>query len=386
MKNITGVPVRGADFFRRDKLIAKARELINKDSNILIAAPRRVGKTSLMFFLMDHAEESYYYQYLITESVNNENEFYRRLVNKLLKNEYVKKSQKIVTVLKIHLPKITKISLDGIEFGTKDKQNYFEMVSRILKVINSENVKLVLLLDEFPETLENINRDEGESAAIHFLQSNRELRQDPGISGNVRFIYTGSIGLENIVAQLNVGSTIMDLSRLKVPPLNLEEARQFSGLLLADTPFTMDEDLVNRTLTHIQWLIPFYIQLVIEELTNLCRDENITRVTGPVLDRAFISLLERRNAFEHWHTRLRAALKTSEYNFAKELLNILSEKGSIHSNEILDSAVKYSLENNYKELVNSLVYDGYINNQEQADVYKYNSPLLQLWWRQNVAH
>ena len=29
---------------------------------------------------------------------------------------------------------------------------------------------------------------------------------------------------------------------------------------------------------------------------------------------------------------------------------------------------------------------GYINNQEQAETYTYNSPLLQMWWRQNVAH
>jgi len=55
----------------------------------------------------------------------------------------------------------------------------------------------VLMVDEFPQTIENIVRNSNEQAAIQFLQSNREIRQNPALSQHLQFIYTGSIGLEN---------------------------------------------------------------------------------------------------------------------------------------------------------------------------------------------
>jgi hypothetical protein len=385
MKNKTGIPVRGADFFERDNLINAAWDYLERGLHILIAAPRRVGKTSLMFYLMDHPKEKYSFIYLITESVNNENEFFRRFINKLIKSDYIKRSRKVWTYLETKLPAIKKLGKDGIEFGTKEIHNYRELAVKILRSVNARMGKLVIMVDEFPETLENIIRDEGDSAGIHFLQSNRELRQDADINKNVQFIYTGSIGLESIVSRLNAVQTINDLSRLKVTPLDQKEAVQFIKLLLEDCSFSMSDVLIEHILSEVEWLIPFYIQLIVEELSNISRDENLTMVTQIVLDSAFTSLLDKRNAFEHWHTRLRASLKTDEYNFAKDLLNIISENGSIHINEILDIAVKYHLESIYKEMVNSLVYDGYINNQENDDYYRYNSPLLKMWWRQNVA-
>ena len=97
-------------------------------------------------------------------------------------------------------------------------------------------------------------------------------------------------------------------------------------------------------------------------------------------------MLEQRNHFEHWHLRLRTVLKGNDYSFVKELLNIASEKITISANEIFNLAQKYELQNTYKSLINSLVYDGYINNDDDEHVYRYNSPILRMWWRKNVAN
>jgi hypothetical protein len=55
------------------------------------------------------------------------------------------------------------------------------------------------------------------------------------------------------------------------------------------------------------------------------------------------------------------------------------------SNEIIDLSVKYNIRDSYKNLLNTLIYDGYINNNEDPKVYRFNSPLLRQWWRNNVA-
>ncbi|MCH8956129.1 hypothetical protein IIA28_12560 [candidate division KSB1 bacterium] len=88
MRIQTGNPVRGKEFFNREKLIEQAWDLIEAGNHILLAAPRRVGKTSVMYYLMDNPKDGYTIIYLITQSVNNENEFFRRIVTDRFKPVY----------------------------------------------------------------------------------------------------------------------------------------------------------------------------------------------------------------------------------------------------------------------------------------------------------
>ena len=73
--------------------------------------------------------------------------------------------------------------------------------------------------------------------------------------------------------------------------------------------------------------------------------------------------------------------------FAKEILNFVSENDIITSSEILNIGTKYTLlEDTAKEVRNSLVYDGYINNNDSIKEFRFNSPILKMWWYRNVAN
>lgn len=381
----TGAPARGKNFYLRKNIINKAWDLIESGNHILIAAPRRVGKTSVMYYLKDNPKKNYDFLFLDTESINNENEFFRRVVNKVLKTDAIRSSQKILMSLQKHIPSIKKINKDGVEFGVKDDLDYFDVLTKILKSIDTKQNKLIIMLDEFPQTLENIIIDEGEKAGKHFLHRNRELRQDDEVSSHVQFIYTGSIGLENIVGKMNATKTIIDLSRLVIPPLKPVEAKDLVILLLQNLPFDLSDSLIDYIFGKIKWLIPFYIQLAIEGLKDLHRDESLKSITKTDIDRIFEDMLDQRNHFEHWHSRLRTTLKGDEYNFSKQVLNIISENETIQSSEIYNIAVKYKVEDTFKDLIGALVYDGYINNSDDKKIYRFNSPILRMWWRQNVA-
>lgn len=386
MKIITGPPVAGDNYFYRKKLAEEAWNLIESSCHVLFAAPRRVGKTSFMYYLKDHPKKDYHFIYLNTESVNNENEFFRRLVNKILMTEYIGKSKKIFTIIKKNIPSIKRIGPDGIEFTKSDEKNFREMLIKILQSIKSEDIKLIVMLDEFPQTLINIIDDEGESQGKHFLRSNREIRQDIESNKNVQFIYAGSIGLENIVSRLNAVATINDLARLKIPPFTNKEANEFIDCLLENTEFTLSDKLKNYILKKIEWLIPFYIQLAISELNTIYRDEYLNEISEKIIDRAFVDMLEQRNHFEHWHTRLRSSFKGKEYNFVKGVLNTVSDNNIIKTNEINDLAVKYDLVDFYRDLLNTLTYDGYLNNNDNPKIYRFNSPILKMWWKNYVAN
>jgi hypothetical protein len=65
---------------------------------------------------------------------------------------------------------------------------------------------------------------------------------------------------------------------------------------------------------------------------------------------------------------------------------LISQKENINMDEISNLAQKFNVVEGYREIVNALVYDGYINNNEDHRVYRFNSPLLKMWWWKNVAY
>ncbi len=79
IKKAIGRPVRGENFFNREKEIKRLWNCLDTD-NLLLLAPRRVGKTSLMLHLEDTAHEhDFQAAYFSVAQDNTESEFIRRL-------------------------------------------------------------------------------------------------------------------------------------------------------------------------------------------------------------------------------------------------------------------------------------------------------------------
>ncbi|MCH7516813.1 MAG: hypothetical protein IIB08_06795 [Bacteroidetes bacterium] len=136
----------------------------------------------------------------------------------------------------------------------------------------------------------------------------------------------------------------------------------------------------------IEWWIPFYFQIILDEVPKILVANNSTVITKDDIDTAVKNALKLRIYFEHWFTRLRNAFKGNNFSFVKEVLNIISEKKRFSSSGIVDLAIKHKLEDSYNNLINTLKYDGYINNEDDPKTYRFNSPLLREWWNRNVAN
>ena len=53
MKNVIGLPARGENFYQRTREVAKVTQALANGNNIQITAPRRVGKTSILWYLLE---------------------------------------------------------------------------------------------------------------------------------------------------------------------------------------------------------------------------------------------------------------------------------------------------------------------------------------------
>jgi len=386
INTIVGQAATGENFYKRPKLINEIWRVIESGSNILLVAPRRVGKTSILYYLQDTPQEKFRPLYIITESVNDENEFFKKLYGHVfeLLDGIDKFSQRIKTL--VGKNKISEISKSGVKLEGVEL-DYDAAFIKLFEALDLDGDKLIIMIDEFPETVENIKRDKNETNALRFLQRNRELRHSTIIKEKAQFIYAGSIGLENVVSKINASSTIDDLHSFGVPPFTEKESRELIfDKILKNSEMQIENDQVNFLLSKIEWLIPFYIQLIMDEIYKLYSYDELNKVTNEVIERAIDKSIQHKLYFDLWLSRLKTTFKGGEFSFVKAVLNHTSEHDTILSAEIYNHAEEYNITETFKDIINTLVYDGYINNYENPKIYCFNSPILKRWWYKYVAN
>ncbi len=388
MKNCVGQVVRGNDFWNREVELENIWDAINSGSHILLVAPRRVGKTSIMHKIKDEPKDGYIVIYIDTESADNENEFWHKLFNAMMEEDFVNKlkSKSKVFYERLTNVKIKKVSASGVEFGDGETLDYAVAFETLIRDLDIDK-KLIIMIDEFAQTIENIIKYEDVKNANSLLKAHRTLRQNPKVSDKVTFVYAGSIGLESVVSKINSIKIINDLNNIKVLPLPKQEAYTFTSQLCSSVKIELNKETIEYLLEKVEWLIPFYIQLLIQELKILSREGDTRQLNESSIDEAINKALEHRSYFESWQTKLRESFSNDEYLFAKEVLNIISEHNTMESSQVINLGSKHLLsEDEAKDMIRTLIYDGYINNNENPKVYRYNSPILRQWWNKNVAN
>jgi uncharacterized protein len=392
MKNVVGHPARGEDFFPRIKEIDKIKRSLLAGNNLQIAAPRRIGKTSILMYFIDTAQNDFIFIYVDVEATKNENDFYKRLYESILKSEALTKATKLIKQFKdsgnTFLKRIKSVNiLEGaIELSEGVEINYYDEFSNLLKGIDLGEKKLALLIDEFPYAINNLRYGQDVNAAKNLLKSKRTIRQDPALNKKILFVYTGSISLNATVEQIASSELVNDIDSISVSPLSPKDAKDLIKQLTATDGIKINDDGINYVIEKLKWLIPFHMQLFVKELYDLV-DERSEEVSNKQIDNAFDAIVEFRNNnyFEHYSSRLSKLYKDYEYQFAQDVLNTIAENDLISKNEIINIAAKYNLESEFNKVIQGLIYDGYIFLDVDGKLYRFNSTILKMWWKRYVS-
>lgn len=395
MKNIVGTPARQDNFYPRDREIERIIERIEDGNNIHIAAPRRIGKTSILFHLLDNKVNNHIYVFVDTEGIDNEQAFFKKLFKEILQSDEIKQSRRFKHLLetgnkffkRIKCIKVLEATVDFQE--PEEKIIYKEELENLLRGLELESdVKLILMIDEFPQVIQNIllANPENKQAAVRFVQQNRELRLNPEINGKVIFVYTGSIGLNHTVSMIEASAFVNDLSALEVEALNKEEAKELLEKILSGKKLVINEDASDCLMEMVEWLVPFYIQLAAQEKITLARGRN--EITREIVTQAFENIVATRNNnhFEDYFSRLKKHFKNRDFEYANEILCYTVENGAITKTKAANFSAKYGLQERWRHILEILEYDGYINNVGDKNTYRFNSPILKMWWQRFVCN
>lgn len=387
--NPLGQAARLDDFYYRPHVCDAFIEKLDSGSHILLSAPRRNGKTSQMFHLYDNPPSGFLVQYEITQSINSENDFFKRLYKRLTKTlkPHKKLWQQATTF--IGQKEVTELSTKGVKLQ-KNQIDYYDKLLDLLENLDLGDNRLIFMVDEFADTLNNIIRKEGEDAGIRFLQRNHELRQQPDLYKKVQFIYAGSIGLENIVAMLNCMDTINDPYTFVIPTLSPTEQIDFMKRLFEDSGIQVGDTERNYCIEKMGWHIPYYYQLIFDRIKSIDFGEaalhDTKLLTTDIIDLAFEKALTERSYFEHWQKRLKQAFKGKQLKFLEAVLIECAQNGEISFASISNIAArpKLKMENQVMDLLNVLEHDGYLSPNKDKSIYLFNSPLLRQWWKLNM--
>jgi len=392
MKLSIGKTATGDNFFLRDDIVDEIYEALEEGQNLLLSAPRRVGKTSIIHYIKDNPADEYYCVYVDTEDVSDSQTFFKVLLKAIFdienKNRFLKTIEKAGKKIKGFLSSIDNVEVGGvkIDFNEKadEKLDYYEKFKDFLEKADLDNRKILLMIDEFPVTIEHIRDEQGEQAARNFLKQNRAIRQNDKYNQKIKFIYTGSIGLLSVVKKLNATADVNDIQTYKLRPLSLKDALELAKTLLENYQIEASNEVLTYLLKEkIEWLIPFHIQLAIKEIRDLHRID-AREVNRAFIDQAFNELVLNGSIYlEHYRGRLSQVFNRNELALVHELLKKLAEYQSVAELELYDLAVKHRLEESFKNIMLTLEYDGYIAETNEKQ-WRFYSPILKKWWSKNV--
>lgn len=391
MKNLIGIPARLDNFYQRQREVDLVDRSLSNGNNIQIAAPRRVGKTSILCYLLDNSISGRHYVYIDTESVTEAYQFYKKMLEAIVRSPVISKTVKLAAGLKDKsgrfFNKIKSISIlnNSVEFNNDmaPRDYHAEFYHFLLAYAETEETPLVLLIDEFPQTIQNIGNTDPATAVV-FLQQNREIRLDPVVSQKIRFVYTGSIGLNQTVAALNATATINDLASLEVKPLTEEEALDLFHLLLRQEQRTVDISGDAAFKEMVRWFIPFHIQLVVQEALVISRPGAVITRQKIVSAIKEVLSLKHKNHFAHYYTRLKVHFKNGAFLYADELLKQLATRKRMDKAAAAALAATCGV-TDYRLVIENLIYDGYIELDDDSQNYLFNSPLLMRWWEHHIC-
>ncbi len=381
MKNIVGQTPRGENFYPRTPVIDKIYRRLDSSNHLYLSAPRRSGKTSIMRAMEDNPKAGYIFIYLDVEDCTNAEDYFRVLAEKLEEsltkhNHLAKLSDKAKGVFKKFLENVKSIKIAGLELetsGLRHQTTYAEAFELLLQELEVESTIIVLMVDEFPVAVENIAKAESREAAARFLHANRALRQRA--QNTIRFIYTGSIGLPNVARQIDANPTVNDLNIIEIPPLNEQEGLDMSLKIFENYGIVVEEEVIRYMLGKIEWLMPFFIQLVIQLLIDES-EATESPISKSMVDAVLQKAANHRNNvyFASYYDRLSKNLPKEQCETAHAMLLEIANKGSAKRSNFTQENANVVLE--------TLEYDGYIH--QQKEVFRFNSPILRMWWKKNA--
>lgn len=364
---------------------AELLRLLKSPQSMQMLAPRRIGKTWLLHRLEDDLKDlGWRAVFIDVEGMRTEEEFLRELCTKLdgagsfgarFKAHF---SQRFANLLGGEW--------DGNVMGAIGKLDAKRFSETLIESLDQEGVDTVILVDEIALfVLARLKVDV--DATRDFLYHLRKLCQT---YPRVRWIFTGSIGLDAVARRYDLGGALLDLTIFPLEPLSPEGARalldRLSSCGKVRRPFALDDAGLDHLARELGWLSPYYLEKLANEIvpTGPGQASGLPLATVADIDRAFAELLRPhfRAYFSAWEEHLRKNFEPADEAAMESILRLLcaNRDGETAATIAAHLAAAGSVESPdaLQDRLNWLLLDGFV--EEVDGRWRFVSGLLRRYW------
>lgn len=264
--NQVGKPVLGNDLIGRDSELSLIKQLLLAGQSVVIIAPRRMGKTSLMIELINQMKkEAYFITHIDVFSASNIPTLARRIVESVFSNKKLDKyfRQALINIADVFKNTAFKSEIEDysfiLEFNNKSKTAPFDLLADSLNLMDSYAIKnerkMLAAFDEFGD----IKKLDGE----HIVKLFRSIIQ---LQKNTVFMFTGSY--ESVMNELFVSknSPFYRMTRIiELGNISEDAFKPYIRKILIDNNINVDEIRIQQILSFTKGH-PYYTQLYLQEL------------------------------------------------------------------------------------------------------------------------
>jgi hypothetical protein len=355
----------------------KLWRMFDRGKNVALFAPRRLGKTWLMKTLEQEAEQKGYNAVFIDlEAEATTKEAVRKLCKKI-------SEKRIFTSL---WEQVRSRVTDAVQGDTRAsnyqelllKADWDSLLSATLKALDGADKPSLILVDEVSVCLSSllaVSRTEGTALM-------RRLREHRQKFTNIRWMLTGSIGLDHVARQYGLGGTLNELDPFPLHPLNGEQAKAYVDDLCKNYQMPLLKDEAHRRMQHrLGWLAPHYLSRLLDRIEDLV-DNKAATLTD--VDAACNSLLAYpfNRVFADWPDHINRNYPDAQKTAAHKLLNNLCNHSDGETVDTLRNTLQLAPFdiNTISNTLTSLENDGFLQLNADTGRYRFVFGLLREYW------
>ena len=393
MRNMIGQAVVGDDLYGREYELNRLWEMLEKGEHILMLAPRRVGKTSLMLELCRAPRERWDVFYIDVEGGEGPADCVAAILAALSADSRYRSwfeatpfSNAIQGVLGRLQPVSVSTAVLRVEFKAAMGREWSHAADQLqarLTTPPDAARNLLIIVDELPVLVSRMVRtSEGQRDAELLLSQLRHWRHDPQMRGRIHTLVGGSIGLEGVLRRAGLSGSINDLAPFRLDSWDRLTAATFLETLGHDYNFCLNEEAVARILDLLGDPVPYHVQLFFSALRDVCRNQS-SRVLHETVEQCFEDRLAGPSGtahLDHYATRLELAFDEHEYETARDILGrVCQRKDGVSPAELEHSRRRD--ERTFSSVLRDLKADGYVRFEN--DRLQFRSNLVRIWWKKH---
>ena len=309
----TGAPVDPVDLRFRGAFVAELWRTL-RTGHVVLTAPRRTGKTSVMDYLRDHPENGFSVVSINVQDLTHPADFFQVLLDGFhdahpdFVRDQLAAGWGLVSGV---LGRIDKIGVGSLELALRGsdpdwRTNWRRNGDTFLAQARKTGVPILFIIDEFPDMLLNLSGEDG-GLLREFLAWFRTQRQRPAPSrDSVRWLVGGSVNLAGTLDALGLVDLINDLEDISLPPLTAGDVEAFTTEMLSGRDVPFDDDVPQRLIDLLGRPIPLFMQMAAQDLYRLWKRAQ-RRIVAADVDAVFDAMIigsAARTRLQHFHSRI----------------------------------------------------------------------------------